>query len=149
MEQPAGSMAELPATGATDTVRREAENKTLEEERSRMLQEAMEIERRTAEAEASSRRLLQRLIEASGEEEHSSINQYLAEEYGVDTECLDGIREWKQETIRVRSHPTGDRCVLSIQVITMESEADSNDYLAVEMLKEGEDWKICFMGLEK
>lgn len=137
------------AGGAADTARREAENKTMEEESSRLLREAMEAERKTAEAEASSRRLLQRLIEASGEEDHSSINQYLAEGYEVDTECLDWIREWKQETIRVWSHPTGDRCALSIQVITIESEADSNDYLTVEMLKEGEDWKICFMGLEK
>ena len=93
--------------------------------------------------------LLQRLRDASAEEDHDSIKQHLAEGYEVDTDILEEIREWKEGEIHVRFHPTGDHCVASIRVITTESEEDSYDYLTVELLKEGEDWKICFMGLEK
>ncbi len=93
--------------------------------------------------------LLQELMEAAGEEDHDSILPCIAEGYEVDAAELDRITEWKQEEINVRLHPTEERCVASMRVITKESEEDSNDYLTVELLKEGEDWKICFMGLEK
>lgn len=107
-----------------------------------------ETEEKMAEA-AMAKWLLQRLRDASAEEDHDSIKQHLAEGYEVDTDILEEIREWKEGEIHVRFHPTGDHCVASIQVITTESEEDSYDYLTVELLKEGEDWKICFMGLEK
>jgi len=93
--------------------------------------------------------LLQKLIKAAGEENHDSILPYIAEGYEVDAAELDRITEWRQKQIDVRLHPTGDRCVASIQVKTQESGEDSNDYLTVELVKEGDDWKICFMGMEK
>lgn len=93
--------------------------------------------------------LLRKLMEAASEENHDSILPYIAEGYEVDAAELDWITEWKEEEINVRLHPTEDRCVASMRVIMKESEEDSNDYLTVELLKEGEDWKICFMGLEK
>lgn len=93
--------------------------------------------------------LLRILRDASAGEGHESIEQYLAEDYEVDLDMLDAIREWKEGEIHVRFHPTDDYCTASIGVITTESEEDSRDYLTVELLKEGEDWKICFMGIEK
>ena len=81
--------------------------------------------------------------------DHASIDPYLADGYDVDTDILDAIREWGQGETHVRFHPTDGHCVASVSVKTTESEEDSNDYLTVEMLKEGEDWKICFMGIEK
>lgn len=105
-----------------------------------------EAEERALEAEMAGW-LLQRLEEAFAD--HGSIDQYLAEGYDVDTGILDVIREWDQGDIHVRSHPSDGHCVASILVKTTESEEDSNDYLTVELVKEGEDWKICFMGLEK
>lgn len=105
-----------------------------------------EAEERALEAEMAGW-LLQRLEEAFAD--HGSIDQYLAEGYDVDTGILDVIREWDQGDIHVRSHPSDGHCVTAVLVKTTESEEDSNDYLTVELVKEGEDWKICFMGLEK
>lgn len=93
--------------------------------------------------------LLETLVAASQEEDHSSILPYIAEGYEVDMECIDAIREWKESEVSVRLHTTGDHAMASVPVITVESAEDSNDYLTVELIKEGEDWKICFMGIEK
>ena len=105
-----------------------------------------EAEERALEAEMT--RWLSSRLEAAFVD-HASIDPYLADGYDVDTDILDAIREWGQGETHVRFHPTDGHCVASVSVKTTESEEDSNDYLTVEMLKEGEDWKICFMGIEK
>lgn len=93
--------------------------------------------------------LIVRLVVASGEKGHDSILPYIAEGYEVDTECLDVIREWKQSEISVRQNPASGHSIVSIRVVTEESVEDSNDYLTVELIPDGEEWKICFMGIEK
>lgn len=93
--------------------------------------------------------LLDTLAGASPEEGHDSILSSIAEGYEVDTECLDVIREWKESEVSVQLNTDGDHAMVSIRVVTVESEEDSNDYLTVELVREGEDWKICFMGIEK
>lgn len=105
-----------------------------------------EAEERALEAEMA--RWLSTRLEAALAD-RDSIAPYLAEGYAVDTDILDVVREWDQGETHVRLHPSDGHCIASVPVKTTESEEDSNDYLTVELLKEGEDWKICFMGIEK
>lgn len=77
-----------------------------------------------------------------------SYSSWLSDSCQWDPDILEMLTEWRLEELSVRLHPGGDGAEVQIPVRTVESD-DSLDYLAIGLEKEGGEWKITWIGLEK